>query len=156
MNDYEKRPLADPAQIKEFALAGKAYLTLVSLKTQTRFTYEVKLTPPPEAGKKPSPVTHFVALLTEPDNEFGYKYIGHIFSDGGYWHGNKSKIHQGAPGAVAFKWFYEKVIVEGKTPEAIGLAVWHEGRCGKCGRKLTVPESIARGIGPECYARSHS
>ena len=30
------------------------------------------------------------------------------------------------------------------------LEVWHEGRCGRCNRALTVPESIASGIGPEC------
>ncbi len=33
------------------------------------------------------------------------------------------------------------------------LEVWHEGCCGKCGRKLTDAESIARGIGPECYGK---
>lgn len=27
------------------------------------------------------------------------------------------------------------------------------GRCGKCGRTLTDPESIERGIGPECWSR---
>ena len=26
-------------------------------------------------------------------------------------------------------------------------------RCGRCGRELTDPESIARGVGPECYGR---
>lgn len=31
--------------------------------------------------------------------------------------------------------------------------VWHEGRCGRCGRKLTVPESIETGIGPDCAKR---
>jgi hypothetical protein len=30
------------------------------------------------------------------------------------------------------------------------LEIWHEGRCGRCGRKLTVPESIHNGYGPEC------
>ena len=29
----------------------------------------------------------------------------------------------------------------------------HEGRCASCGRKLTVPESIDSGLGPECRAR---
>jgi len=28
--------------------------------------------------------------------------------------------------------------------------VFHEGACGRCGRTLTVPESIASGFGPEC------
>lgn len=28
-----------------------------------------------------------------------------------------------------------------------------EQRCRECGRKMTDPESIARGIGPECFNR---
>jgi hypothetical protein len=30
------------------------------------------------------------------------------------------------------------------------LEIWHEGSCLRCGRKLTVPESIESGYGPEC------
>jgi hypothetical protein len=30
---------------------------------------------------------------------------------------------------------------------------WHEGKCCRCGRKLTVPASIASGIGPECATK---
>ena len=30
------------------------------------------------------------------------------------------------------------------------VRVLHEGKCGRCGRKLTVPESIDTGLGPEC------
>ena len=33
------------------------------------------------------------------------------------------------------------------------FTVHHEGKCGCCGRSLTVPESIKRGIGPECWSR---
>lgn len=29
----------------------------------------------------------------------------------------------------------------------------HEGRCARCGRKLTVPESIDSGLGPECRGK---
>ena len=36
--------------------------------------------------------------------------------------------------------------------EAAGYKVHHEGKCGRCGRKLTTPESCLRGIGPECWA----
>lgn len=32
-----------------------------------------------------------------------------------------------------------------------GLVAQEEDRCGKCGRALTDPVSIARGIGPDCY-----
>lgn len=34
------------------------------------------------------------------------------------------------------------------------LQVWHEGRCGRCGRKLTVPSSIETGLGPECAGKN--
>ena len=28
--------------------------------------------------------------------------------------------------------------------------VYHVGKCGKCGKKLTTPESILTGLGPTC------
>jgi hypothetical protein len=31
-----------------------------------------------------------------------------------------------------------------------GWMIMHVGKCGACGRKLTTPESLARGIGPRC------
>jgi hypothetical protein len=34
-----------------------------------------------------------------------------------------------------------------------GVVIWHEGRCGRCGRRLTVPESIESGYGPECIGK---
>lgn len=36
-------------------------------------------------------------------------------------------------------------------PTAPGLEIMEESRCGRCGRQLTDPVSIERGIGPECY-----
>lgn len=36
-------------------------------------------------------------------------------------------------------------------PETV--EVWHEGRCARCARRLTVPESIILGLGPECATR---
>jgi predicted metal-dependent hydrolase len=38
-------------------------------------------------------------------------------------------------------------LVESLCP---GFNVHHEGKCGRCGRLLTVPSSIESGIGPEC------
>jgi len=148
---YEGAIIADPEDVKTFLLAGHATVTLVSKATSQRFTYRVEEVENEEG--KTSPVTHFVKLLTEPDNERGYSYIGHVFRYTEYAHGRKSKIGEGAPGPKAFRWFWRQVIEGGKKPADIGLEVWHEGRCGACGRKLTVPESIARGIGPECWAR---
>jgi hypothetical protein len=148
----ERKAIQDPEWIKKFLLAGNATVTLVSTKTQNRLTFKCEAVKV-EEGQRPGPVSHFVKLLTDPDNERGYTYLGHIYKDGKYWHGNKSKISHTAPSAEAFRYFYGKVIQGGMRPETVNLEVWHEGKCGKCGRKLTVPESIERGIGPECYSR---
>lgn len=39
----------------------------------------------------------------------------------------------------------------GRIPE--NAEFWCEGRCGSCGRALTVPEGIKTGFGPECKRR---
>jgi hypothetical protein len=41
-----------------------------------------------------------------------------------------------------------KAVAKGSLPE--GYKIQHEGKCCRCGRTLTTPESIERGIGPEC------
>ena len=38
-------------------------------------------------------------------------------------------------------------------PMPAGLEAFEESRCGCCGRALTDPVSIERGIGPECYGK---
>ena len=88
-------------------------------------------------------------LLNGPDNYENYVFLGTIFPDG-FRHGRKSNITESAPSSKAFSWFYG-LLAEGRVSEHI--EVWHEGKCGRCGRKLTVPESISIGMGPECSAR---
>jgi len=134
--------LTDPAAIREFVLAGNARITLASRKTGARFTYRVRR---PKDGD--GPVSHFVDVLSGPENEADYAYLGH-YRDGRFSHGRKSKVGADAPSARAWRWFDTVVILHRRVPQE--LEVWHEGRCGRCGRVLTVPESIARGIGPEC------
>jgi len=129
-----------------FLRAGKATVTLVSEKTGTRFTYRVSAAPD-------GTDTFFVALLNGPDNTGDYKYLGRI-ARGIFWAGRKvprpGDIGPDAPSAVAFTWAW-KALVRGTVPAA--LQIWHEGRCGRCARKLTVPASIASGFGPECIGR---
>lgn len=49
--------------------------------------------------------------------------------------------------ALQFKRFYKQVVAHNLLEE---LEVYHHGRCGRCGRKLTDPDSIVQGMGPEC------
>jgi hypothetical protein len=34
--------------------------------------------------------------------------------------------------------------------------VFHQGKCGRCGKPLTTPESVERGIGPECHKKMNA
>ena len=137
-NEHASWRLTTATSAKEFMLAGNATMTLKSERTTNRFTYRIRAS---EDGK-----VHFVALLRGSDNESNFQYLGFI-RDRAYSHGRKSKIGETAPAAMAFSWFHAN-LQTGRLPQEV--QVWHEGRCGRCARKLTVPESIERGFGPEC------
>lgn len=148
--------ITSPGDVREFLLAGNATLTLVSKKTGTRYTYRVRVPEDLREHRDARDVKkiYFVSLLTGSDNENSYTYIGQIFSDAvKYTHGKKSRLTLEAPGVKAFEWFARMVLNPSAPDLPASLEVWHEGRCGRCNRLLTVPESIARGIGPECAGK---
>ena len=129
----------DPKTTIAFMLAGNAHVTFQSERTGKRFTYRIVTRDTP--GRKG---IHFVSMLTGLDN---YTYLGCVFDDLKYHHGRKSPIDVSSKGAGAFRWVWRNLVEGRMHPE---LAVWHEGRCGKCGRRLTDPASIASGLGPIC------
>ncbi len=147
--------LTTPAVTVAFMLAGNAHVTFQSRRTGTRFTYRVEAAKPRQnpsgqlAGRVSEP-PHFVSVLTGPDNDAGYSYLGTIFERKVYAHGKKSRIATDAPSAVAFAWVWKHLSVGEMHLE---LAVYHEGRCGRCGRRLTTPESIETGLGPVCASK---
>jgi len=141
-----RRQLPDVDAVRKFMLAGNATITLVSRRTGTRFTYRIRQAPN-------APSIWFVSLLTGSDNQNDYEYIGIIKNwIGGagflFSHTGKARISTEAPGFKAFQWATIQLFRESRLPDM--LEIWHEGRCGRCGRKLTVPESIERGLGPKC------
>ncbi len=140
------------ARIGAFALAGNATLTLRSVVSGTRFTYKVRLAAGQDESTPPERRTWFVKLLCGSDNTSDYRYIGFI-RGGRFIHGaGKSFASADAPSVIAFGWFVRTVLFGQKVTEK--LEVWHEGCCGRCGRKLTVPESIETGMGPDCAGRA--
>ncbi len=135
--------ILSPQNFTKFVLAGNAIFTVVSKKTGTRFTYRVRIRE--TVGRPP---IWFVSLLTGPDNTSNYTYIGQIVFNGrSFVHGSKSTISYDAPSVKAFEWVWK---VSGNHE---ALEVWHVGKCGKCCRALTDPESIASGLGPICAAK---
>lgn len=131
------------SDVREFVLAGNARLTLVSKRTGTRFTFKIRQPKPDQP--------HFVSLLTQPDNERGYTFFGTIFEGLHFRHSPRASLENVAPGPAAFRWFWRSLTTQNELHPQ--LEVWHEGRCGRCGRTLTVPESIENGLGPECIKR---
>ena len=142
----EGHAIKDPAAARTFVLGGNATVTLKSTATGRHFTFRVRA---PRGDKTPT-APRFVQALTGPNNEGDFEFLGTIFSDDHFVIGRKSRISAGAPTAVAFGWAWRK-IAAGELPD--GLEVWHDGRCGCCGRTLTVPESIETGFGPVCAER---
>ena len=139
--------------VAKFVLAGNARITLVSQRTGKRFTYWVRQAPPKEKGQEPKPSLWWVSVLVGPENTKDYLYLGSLKGDlPEFVRTGKTKVEADDPRWVAFSDSWAEV-VEGEMPE--GVEVWHDGRCGRCGRELTVPESVARGLGDECWAKSH-
>jgi hypothetical protein len=122
------------AQIKTFITAGKAVFTLQSVKSGTHFTYRL-------SSPKGKDVV-FANVLTSPDV---YTYAGLVASDR-LVPTKASKIGPNAPSFKALDWFLRNL-------DSDQVVFRHEGKCGKCGRALTTPESIDRGIGPECASK---
>jgi len=143
MENLEIAPAkVSPANLSLFVFAGNSTFTVRSEKTGTRFTFKVR---------QPKPETpHFVSLLSGPDNENDFCFLGSVFRDGTFRRSVKSHVGETAPSMIAAKWVCERLA---KGAELKGCEIWHEGRCGRCGRKLTVPESIESGIGPECASK---
>lgn len=134
------------ADAAAYTLAGKATLTLSSVKTGARYTYKVR-----RADKGKGNV-HFVTLLTGSDNETAYTYIGMIKGNA-FVLTAKSKMTADAMPVKAFDFYTRHVVAAKHLPDC--LEVRHNGHCGRCGRTLTVPESIDNGIGPECIKHIH-
>lgn len=126
---------------KRFVLAGKACFTIDNGKG-THFTYKVIKT------KGDNPV-FFVMVLSGPDNNAHYSYLGLLTPETGEVKATKkSRITEDAPSFKVIRWAIAVLWGSGKIPK--GYSFLHEGKCCRCGRKLTDPESINLGTGPEC------
>jgi hypothetical protein len=134
------RTMSDPEAIKRFLFAGNATITLKSLATEQHYTFR--------ARKAKRGEVWFVSVLANPDQ---YVYVGILGGSSNkpvFLLTKKSRYSDDAGLVKAFRFFYNHLMA-GKIPEK--LEVRHEGNCGRCNRQLTVPLSIDRGIGPECW-----
>ena len=135
-------PLTTATIVEEFVFAGKSTFTLRNANSGNRFTYKLR-----KPKKNPQPGMFWVDVFTGRDNESDYSFAGTIFGKYSYRHSQKSSLASNNQALIVLDAFL-KFIERKQMPR--GIEVWHEGCCGRCGRKLIVPASILSGIGPEC------
>jgi hypothetical protein len=142
------------ASVVAFVEGGRATFTLVNARTGGRYTYRVER---PDGGRLSGP-RFFVSVLDGPDNTRDYTYIGCVWPeirDGDnalvFRHGRKSRLAADAVSVLGFEWFWPRRARLAGFPH---VKVYHMGSCGRCGRALTVPESIITGLGPVCAEKA--
>jgi hypothetical protein len=139
---------------KDFLLAGKATFTIRTPGGHRTY----KIVRKEATGQWPE--TFFVNLLTGPDNESSYTYLGKLDPFTGQvvptaksgWREKEAPYHVTLLNRVLARvWSFDHAAFERH-----GYQLLHAGKCGRCGRTLTVPASIETGIGPECVKHLRS
>lgn len=124
--------------IRDFLLAGKCTCSIENTKTRNKYLFEVN------ANKKNDKM-FFIQSITG----MGKIYGGYILikEDGSlsYNQGPKGQITDDDMRIQALMYVLKNY---DRLPPYV--VVQHLGRCARCRRKLTDPDSIRRGLGPEC------
>jgi len=123
--------------IKDFITGGNSTFTIFNDDTGVRYTYKVK--------KATEGDISFVSYLNGSDNTSDYNYMGIITKQDIYKNTKKSRVKTDSIVNRAFLWLWNCVKTNKDFPKSFHF--YHEGRCG---RKLTTPESIKLGFGPVC------
>jgi hypothetical protein len=150
--------------VEDYIYAGHATITLQFKVSDLHFTYKITVKKGDIENNKraiaeglPQDViepVYFVKVLSGPNNETDYRmYLGSFRKTHGLkWSSTHSQVKQTANSFKAFSWFINAIqaVQNPMATMPTKLEVWHEDVCGRCGRKLTVPQSISDGFGPEC------
>jgi Family of unknown function (DUF6011) len=144
--------ITDPKKALAYMLQPNTnIITFQSAKTGERRTFKVKPMDRDAVREKGiKDQRFFVSFLSGPDNTRDYTYIGQILNSQ-FTLTQKSRatgINEQTPSFVIFKAAFETLLTATIMPKM--LQVTHSGRCGKCHKALTVPQSVNDGFGPEC------
>jgi len=131
-----------------------ATFTVVNEATGNRITLRTrkpKMTDKDKAaGRDENTLPVFVDVMDGCDNESHFSFVGTL-RGGRLALSAKAKAKQAD--AKRAKVILDWTIAAAERENLRTVRVLHEGCCGRCGRKLTVPESIDTGLGPECGNR---
>jgi hypothetical protein len=151
-------PLAWGPDVLKFVLAGHAVTTLVEIANGTRYTYYIKrvvddVKQADGAIKSVERDRWFVHLLCGSDNARSYRYLGCVDGANGYkgFRTTTGTKKNKSASAANINLFGDTLcwLLDG-TAAGHKVQVWQRGICGRCCAPLTVPTSIATGLGPVC------
>jgi hypothetical protein len=126
--------------------------TVENVNTGNHRTFEIKTRP---RDSNFAPGKRVVALLNGPDNEKDYIGFAFMGDDGITVWRSKRGTAEGPSLFDKYARLLWALTTEGENCGFYkqGFRLHSEGRCIRCNRKLTVPESIKTGIGPVCAGR---
>lgn len=142
---------------QNFILAGEAVFTIEipadrqkDFGGKTHYTYQVQKV---EANGQWAEA-YFAKLLTGPDNTSDFSYLGKLDTFTGQVRETAKSFL--AADSVPFR-LLNRVLArvwanDNAAFEQFGFRLHHEGACGRCGKRLTRPGPIERGIGDDCAA----
>lgn len=130
---------ASPAQAK--AVENARYTVVFNPDADDRITLRVREGFVGDDGRR-TPQT--VSVLYGPDNSNDYVGVG-------FWKNGELRVwkkHQGTQRAARAA--QAMAVIAGDPRAAMEAYAVQSSKCARCGRDLTVPASIYRGLGPEC------
>jgi hypothetical protein len=136
---------------RQFVTAGRAVFTVQS-PTGNHYTFKVRKKAGDPTGQYRTDA-YFVSCLhgsmSTPSTERRWDYMGMLNPD--TFEVRLTRNSKYAPTDLQVK--VAKVALKRLGDEAASTwDIMHEGHCGRCGRELTDPTSLDRGIGPDCWA----
>jgi hypothetical protein len=147
--------IMDRQQAVEYILAGAGTVTFKNTQSGNHLSFSFGK---PSDGNGSSPI--FVSLENAPGfdadrrPEWVSNYLGAIWSQARFVTAGKRDSKKRVQTEEAwgeylaiFNWTWSRLL-SGRLP--VTVEICHEGSCGRCGRRLTDPQSIERGFGPEC------
>jgi len=129
-------------KIRKFILAGNSYFTVMNVITDNKLTFHV-IRP-----KEKSPW-----FIWATNKKGKYCFLGTIFQrDSGleYRFGwKKGRFTKDSIINKSFEYLWRKML---SNSLPANIVFYHEGKCGRCSKRLTDPKSITRGFGPHCFS----
>lgn len=148
-----------------YILGGEATFTALSIPTGNRFTFQCNRAKVwnPATKKDEWQNRWFVKVLTGPNNNTDYTYMGTIDSINpvtNKWYIRQTK--KSGVGTDALSWKSFDYILE-RLQNGFDyinillpiIKIYHDGNCSMCSRKLTDIISVTTGFGPICNPGAH-